>query len=139
MRTISGVHVWARVRQGYCPRMTGLLPAYDRVIARVRQYDDMHAEHNPCVRYVKRVVVVCRTVQLRHSFPHLGLLWLVSRSMATPRTWTRRRYRCCIGRTAANVGTGRSLMTCQTNSGPKFRPNRRVLTATHYKVWKLQR
>ena len=51
-------------------------PVYDRVIARIRhirQYDGVHAEHNLYVRYVKLVVVVCRTVQLKRSFPHYGL------------------------------------------------------------------
>ena len=67
--------------------------AYDRVtgiacIARicyVRQFDDTHAEHNPYVLYVKRVVV-CRTVQLRSLLPHLGLLWLVSCSKEMDKT-----------------------------------------------------
>ena len=53
-------------------------PAYDRVIACIRQYDDTHSEHNPYVRYMKRViVVVCRTVQLRRLFRDLSLLWLL--------------------------------------------------------------
>ena len=54
-------------------------------------------------------------------------------SMVAPRKWTKRNT------AAANVVTGRSLMTCQTNACPKYRPNWRVLIATHCKVWKLQR
>ena len=58
-------------------------PAYDRVTAHIRQYDETHTEHNMYVRYVKRVVVICCTVQLRRAFRGLGLLWLVSCSMTT--------------------------------------------------------
>ena len=82
------------ITPSYAGNKQCLGPAYDRVIARIRhirQYDETHTEHNSYVRYVKRVVIVCRTVQLMRSFPHLGRLWLGSCSMTTPRKWTRRR------------------------------------------------
>ena len=42
-------------------------PLYDRVIARIQQYDDAYTEDIAHVRYVKRVVVH-RTVKMSHSF-----------------------------------------------------------------------
>ena len=72
-------------------------PVYDKLIAGVRQYDDTQAEHNLYVRYVKRVVVICRTVQLSRSFPALvpALDGFMVPGQRTPRKWTRQRYGSC--------------------------------------------
>ena len=42
--------------------MTRSWPAYDRVIAQIRQYDSTQAGNNTHVRYVKLDIVVCRPV-----------------------------------------------------------------------------